>query len=187
MTRCKRNLPRILSREEVARLLAHAPSEPMRGLLALCYFCGLRVSEAVAVRWKDIEWQAGQPVSLLVRHGKGDKQRMVPLSAPIRRLLHERLQLRSEPEHPVFPSRDYSSYSTRAVQNAMVAAGKAAGIERDRCRVHSLRHSFATHLLAGGADIYHVAELLGHESIATTQVYFHVIPRRLQGAVDLLA
>jgi len=181
-----RKLPRILCRDEIDRLLAHAPSEPMRGLLTLLYFCGLRVSEAVAVRWEDIGWEGDEPATLLVRCGKGGKQRMLPLVRPVRELLHERVQLRSDPGHPVFPSRYYRCFSTRAVQHAIVKAGLAAGIRRERLRCHSLRHSFATHLLQAGADLRVIQELLGHSQLSTTAVYLSVTPERLQGAVDLL-
>lgn len=184
--RRSRKLPQILSREEIARLLAHAPSEQMRGLLMLCYFCGLRVAESVAVRWHDISWEGDEPVKLLVRHGKGDKQRIIPLSKTVRELLRQRLHLRHDPDWPVFPSRWGKPYSTRSVQHAMVKAGLAAGIRRERCRVHSLRHSFATHMLEAGADLRTIQELLGHESLATTQRYLSVTMGRKQEAVDLL-
>lgn len=181
-------IPTVLSPRDVDRLLtAPHKSEPHwrrdRAILEMLYATGCRVSELSTLRLDDLHLDE----RYCRCHGKGDKQRMVPLGEPACRVIRDYL----EQERPklvaraVTPPRELflSSRGGRLrreriwelVKKSAAVAGVASQISP-----HSLRHSFATHLLAGGADMRHVQEMLGHASIATTQIYTHVDSSRLK-------
>jgi integron integrase len=209
-------LPVVLSIEEVRTLLAHL-RDPARLCAALMYGGGLRVSECVSLRRKDIDFDRSE---ITVRGGKGDKDRRTPLARMCREPLVEQLTraralLRRDEEdgvrttgvsgalarkYPnaerdlgwqyVFPAsrtfvdvagvrRRHHVHET-AIQRAVREAARAAGIAK-RVTCHSLRHSFATHLLESGADIRTVQELLGHSDVRTTMQYTHVLNRGALG------
>jgi integron integrase len=208
-----RRLPTVLSFSEVRTILTR-----MRGVPRLCaslmYGSGLRVSECTQLRVKDIDFERGE---ILVRCGKGDRDRRVPLprmAVPALRLHLERTRRRFERDlrggvsgaplpnalarklpsadrdwgwQFVFPAaRVYVERETgkprrhhlheTAIQRAFTAAVRSSGISK-RATCHSLRHSFATHLLENGADIRTIQELLGHTSLQTTMIYTHVLNR----------
>jgi site-specific recombinase XerD len=177
-----RTLPVVLSRDEVARLLAASRSLKHRTALAVAYGAGLRASEVVALKVSDID---SARMTLRVEQGKGHKDRYAML-APV---LLERLRAwwragraagQLLPGGWLFPGLDPTdALSTRQLNRAIHAAATTAGIDK-RVSMHTLRHSFATHLLDAGADLRAVQELLGHRSLSTTQMYTHVSVERLK-------
>lgn len=192
-------LPGTLTEAEVGRLLDAArafgrkPADRARNacLMELIYATGLRVSELVGLPVAAVR---GHPQMVLVR-GKGGKERMVPLSDPARAALTDWLAYRDAAEtvaraegHPpsrhLFPSRGASGHLTRHGFFALLKdISVAAGIDPARVTPHVLRHAFATHLLAGGADLRSIQMLLGHADLSSTEIYTHVLEDRLQALV----
>jgi len=216
----RRRLPVVLSREEVERVLSLLEA-PYYLICALMYGGGLRVSEVVRLRIKDIDFEQGL---LIVYSGKGDQDRVTVLPKKLIPKLQEHLsEVRKtyeqdrkagvagvslpyalEKKYPhageewgwfwVFPSKDLSidprtqtvrrhHLHSSAVQRAFKKALKMAGIEKP-ATVHSLRHSFATHLLEAGYDIRTIQELLGHKSLKTTMIYTHIVGKRITGVIS---
>ncbi|MGA0539068.1 site-specific tyrosine recombinase XerD [Neotabrizicola sp. VNH66] len=192
-------LPQTLSVEEVGRLLEAArsqgrtPADRLRNtaLMELLYATGLRVTELVSLPQAAVR---GDPEMILVR-GKGDKERMVPLSAPARVAVADWLA-HLDAEAPalrkagrpvpkaLFPGTAKDGHMTR--QNFFVllkSLALKAGINPATVTPHVLRHAFATHLLAGGADLRVIQTLLGHADVATTEIYTHVLDDRLKDLV----
>jgi len=175
-------LPRVLSESEVARMLDGVDGEDPRSLrdralMEIMYDCGLRVSEACALKMEDVVGEA----DLLRILGKGSKERLVPFGGAAARALSAYLAEGREAfargdlsERHVFLTRRGGAFTRQGVFKVIRERAAAAGIEAERISPHVLRHCFASHLLARGADIRTVQELLGHASIATTQVYTHV-------------
>ncbi|EME68690.1 site-specific recombinase XerD [Paramagnetospirillum caucaseum] len=182
--RLGRPLPKYLRKEEVTALLDAARALEgrdgilMTALLETLYAAGLRVSELVSLPLSAV---ARDPAVLVVR-GKGDKERMVPLSDPARAALaawkDERAAIypKSRPSRWLFPSSGVQGHLTRSGFARMLArTAVKAGLDPMKVSPHVLRHSFASHLLAGGADLRSVQEMLGHADIATTEIYTHLI------------
>jgi len=182
-------LPRVLSRDEVARLLA-APrgAEPLalrdRALLELMYACGLRASEAVGLELADLDLEEG----ILCARGKGSKERLVPIGrqalaalAGYFRAGRGQLLDGSATQTHVFVNRRGGTLTRQGLYKIVRAHALSAGLEQ-RMSPHTLRHSFATHLLAGGCDLRSLQEMLGHADLATTQVYTHLSAERLKDA-----
>jgi integrase/recombinase XerC len=176
-----RKLPHFLSTEDLGRLLqSPAPDNPMglrdRAILETMYSAGLRVSELVGLNDADLDFQAG-----IVRvRGKGRRERLSPIGSyatrALGRWLHVRRLSPREPSGanaPVFVNKFGRRLTTRSVARMLEKYLRQTGLDR-RTTPHSLRHSFATHLLDRGADIRSVQELLGHKSLVTTQIYTHV-------------
>jgi site-specific recombinase XerD len=178
-----RTLPAVLSPEEVARLLAAAASGRDRLILQTAYAAGLRVSEVVRLRLADID---SQRMVLYVRCAKGQKDRLVPLSAVLLARLREYWQ-ECRPRPWLFPGQTAQGHlSIGQVQRLFRAALQAAGITK-KASMHTLRHSYATHLLEGGADLPTLQKLLGHNQLSTTLRYTHVGQPHLQRALSPLA
>ncbi|MEM9754443.1 MAG: tyrosine recombinase [Pseudomonadota bacterium] len=190
-----RRLPGTLSLNEVDRLLMAAaehgrsPADRLRNtcLMQILYATGLRVSELVSLPAAALR---GDPETLLVR-GKGGRERVVPLSAPARAAAALWLAQRdaSEAQQPnpsryLFPSHGASGHLTRVRFFTLIKEiAVAAGIPPDTVTPHTLRHAFASHLLAGGADLRAIQTLLGHQDISTTEIYTHVLDERLRDLV----
>ncbi len=188
-----RPLPKLLSRTEIEALLAAASArDGADGARLACvvetlYASGLRISELLSLPLSAV---ARDPAYLIVR-GKGGKERLAPLNASARAALAAYLALRpahlrrGQASSPwLFPSRAASGrLSAARVWQLLREAAGAAGIDPARVSPHVLRHSFATHLLEGGADLRAVQTLLGHADIATTQIYTHVASERLRETV----
>jgi site-specific recombinase XerD len=182
-----RTLPATLSADEVERLLdAPAGTEPRdlrdRALLELLYGCGLRAAEACALQLRDVRLDA-ETVRVT---GKGGKQRVVPLGGAARAAL-ERYIARGRPRLAADGGSGRLFLSVRGrplapsdVRRALQRALRRAGVAQRS--PHALRHTFATHLLEGGADLRSIQDLLGHASVGTTQVYTHVSVRHLRKA-----
>ncbi len=188
-----RQLPKILSEADVERLFEEAAQHSgpqgvrLRALFETLYATGLRVSELVALPLSAI---LGEPGLLLVR-GKGDKERVVPLSDPAIKALAAYLEVRrgfliAEVEvNWLFPSRGKSGHLSRQRFGKMLKQlALEAGIDPARVSPHVLRHAFASHLLAHGADLRAVQQMLGHADISTTQIYTHVLDARLKSLVE---
>ncbi|MBF9029884.1 tyrosine recombinase [Rhodobacterales bacterium HKCCE3408] len=195
-----KRLPKTLTVDEVDRLIGAAEThgrnqgERLRNfcLLQILYATGMRVSELVSL---PVSSARGDPQALLIR-GKGDKERIVPLNDGARAALLAWLGHRDAEEErkaketgkPVsrflFPSRGKSGHLTRVRFFLLVKEIAAvAGIPPDTVTPHTLRHAFASHLLAGGADLRAIQTLLGHSDIATTEIYTHVLDERLKSLV----
>jgi integrase/recombinase XerD len=173
--RTSKQLPAVLSPEEVVRLLQAVRQPKHRAVLATIYATGLRISEALALKVGDID---SQRMVVNVRQGKGRKDRTVMLSPQLLEVLRCYAR-QARPTDWLFPGRrrDCPLHET-AVQRACVAARRTAGITK-RATAHALRHSFATHLLEAGADLRLIQTLLGHRSVKTTSIYTHVSAQRL--------
>lgn len=188
-----RPLPKLLSEDEVDRLLTGArhlrddPAESARltALLEVLYATGLRVSELVGLRWPPF----GDDARFLVIRGKGNKERLVPLSEPARQAIEDYAGWRSDfidgrTSPWLFPSRGESGHLTRQRFGQLLKDLAAqAGISPSKVSPHVLRHAFASHLLARGADLRAVQKMLGHADISTTQIYTHVLEARKQALV----
>lgn len=179
-----RPLPRTLSVEQVDRLFEAAEAMPeglirarLLCLLELIYATGMRVSEAVAL---PAAAARGEPAALLIR-GKGGRERLAPLTPPARAALgawlreRDALPLRGRAAGFLFPSRAKAGHLTRArFFQALKALAAQAGLDPALVSPHVLRHAFATHLLANGADLRTIQQLLGHANLDTTEIYTHL-------------
>lgn len=184
-----RRLPSFLTHDEVTALISCPQgSRPQairdRAILELLYATGMRVSEIVALDLDDVDLDA-QSVRVV---GKGNKERMVVMGEPAREALERYLRearprLAAGPERAFFLNRDGGRLSVRRVQLMLRKYAAAAGLGK-RAYPHLLRHTFATHLLDGGADLRVVQELLGHANVNTTQVYLHVTEERQRAVME---
>lgn len=185
----EKKLPTVLSKKEVWRLLKSCQLLKHKILIGLLYGCGLRCGEVRAVRLQDMDFERLQ---LKVVQGKGKKDRYVPLSEHLIRGLKTYIEA-EKPKTYLFNGQpagraggDFDSrYSARGVQWVVKQACKAAGITKDVC-VHTLRHTFATHLLEDGLDIITLKNLLGHEDIETTMLYLQIAQLESQKAFSPL-
>jgi integrase/recombinase XerD len=192
-----RSIPKVLSIAEVDALLGQAqaglaaeqPSERLRAVRLVCllevlYATGLRVSELVALPAS----AARRDARTITVRGKGNKERLVPVSDTARRAMTEYLALREQPglgpSKWLFPSFGESGHVTRQhFARELKELAAAAGLKPANVSPHVLRHAFASHLLQNGADLRVVQTLLGHADISTTQIYTHVIEERLKSLV----
>ena len=187
----EKRLPDVLSQAQVEQLIAQAAigtSAPLAlrdtALIELLYGAGLRIAEVVAINVADLQLGRGE----VKVTGKGDKQRVALFGAPCRRAIEMYLsggrpvlaELAPAPSRALFLNRNGGSLGERGARARLDDIARAAGLP-EAFHPHTLRHSFATHLLDGGADLRVVQELLGHESLGTTQVYTHVSTTRLRG------
>lgn len=183
----EQRLPKALTKKAMARLLDHEPDDDLgrrdQALLHLMYATGCRVSEAVTLRTTSIIAEH----RLVRAFGKGNKERLVPIADSalhhVLRYQREvrprlRARARTDPGDVLFLSRTGRPLDRVRVWQVVHAACERAGLAV-ACSPHSLRHSFATHLVAGGADLRSVQEMLGHASLQTTQIYTHVDHERL--------
>ncbi|MFN8241380.1 MAG: tyrosine-type recombinase/integrase [Bacteroidales bacterium] len=169
-----RALPKVFSKEEVKTILNSARNVKHKLLLWLIYSCGLRRSEVVNVRLEDLD--RGRKV-LFIKEGKGKVDRIVPVSDKVWEKIDGYVDS-YRPAEFLFEGPGGGRYSVESVYNVFKQALKRAGIHRD-VGVHSLRHSYATHLHESGLDIRYIQELLGHKSTKTTEIYTHVSRRNL--------
>ena len=183
----ERMLPDVLTVEEIDAMLATFDMTTSKGcrdsaMVEVLYSCGLRVSELTSLRVGDLFF--GEGYIRIV--GKGDKQRLVPIGS----IARDKIQLYMESRTPASRSEATLFLNNRGkpitrvmVFNIIKQAAQLAGIDK-QISPHTLRHSYATHLLEGGANIRQVQELLGHESILTTEIYTHVNRKQLRGVVE---
>ncbi|MFL6233170.1 MAG: site-specific tyrosine recombinase/integron integrase [Thermoanaerobaculia bacterium] len=180
--RRKRQLPQALSEREVAALLAAEPNLKYRLILMTLYSGGLRLQEALQLRPADVDTKG---MRIRIRAGKGGKERYVMLASTLVAPLRAYLK-REQPEKWLFYGKTKADpLNPRSVQKQITKAAEAAGIGQ-RVTAHTLRHSFATHLLDRGTNLRYIQELLGHCSIKTTMTYIHVSRRTLSRVVSPL-
>lgn len=182
-----RYLPEVLSVQEVDDIIASVDTSTPAGLrdraiLEVLYGCGLRVSEAAGLRMSDIFAKEG----FLRIVGKGDKERIIPLGEMAAEALEAWYGARPEPcrgyEDFVFLNRSGKSLSRVSIFNMVKKQAMLAGVRKE-ISPHTFRHSFATHLVENGADLRVVQEMLGHESILTTEIYTHMDSSSWQGSI----
>lgn len=171
----QRTLPVVLSREEIKKLILKAPNDKARMIVTLLYSSGMRVGELINLKWVDIQEDEGL---IWVRRGKGKKDRQVPLSRKTQEELNRYRQMFGQSSY-VFEGQYGGPYSTRSVNAYISRMTKKAGINK-QITAHTLRHSFATHLLDSGIDLRYIQKLLGHSSSKTTEIYTHVSMRKLK-------
>jgi len=179
-----RKLPQVLDVDEAAQLVEVPVDAPLglrdRALLELFYSSGLRLSELVGLRWRDLDLDGG----LVTVLGKGSRQRSVPVGSHALRALAEwRRESNGTSEGPVFPGRGGGPITARAVQLRLRVLAQRQGMFK-RVHPHMLRHSFASHVLESSGDLRGVQELLGHADIATTQIYTHLDFQHLSKVYD---
>lgn len=185
--RRERMLPDVLTVEEIDAMLATFDMTTSKGcrdsaMVEVLYSCGLRVSELISLRINDLFFGEGY-IRII---GKGDKQRLVPIGSIARDKIQLYMEYRtpaSRSEATLFLNNRGKPITRVMVFNIIKQAALMAGIDK-QISPHTLRHSYATHLLEGGANIRQVQELLGHESILTTEVYTHVNRKQLRGVVE---
>lgn len=171
-----KRLPQVLSRSEVKSILRNIENLKHKAIISTIYASGLRVSEAVNLKITDID-SANMQIKVCL--GKGNKDRFTVLSEFNLKILREYFSL-YKPKYWLFPSTDKSKPLTvRTVERVFENAKTKAGITKVG-NVHILRHSFATHLLEDGVDVYYIQHLLGHTSIKTTSVYLHVTTSKIK-------
>lgn len=187
-----RTLPDTLSVDEVERIIGSIDTSTDKGLrdramLELMYSCGLRVTELISLKLSDLFFGEGY-IRVL---GKGNKQRLVPIGRVAQEYVMSYLDVRKEEssatktkgEQTLFLSNRLSGLTRVMVFNIIRQATELAGITKS-VSPHTFRHSFATHLLAGGASIRQVQDMLGHENITTTEIYTHLDPDHLRDAIE---
>ncbi len=185
----ERNLPDLLTLEQIDRIIDSIPPTTTKGLrdralLELLYSCGLRATEATTLRLSDLFFEEGY----LRVVGKGDKQRLVPLSSVAKGRIVDYLGARqgdTSNEETLFLS-NRGKALTRVMLFTIVRQAATRADITSHVSPHTFRHSFATHLLEGGASIREVQEMLGHESITTTEIYTHVSRTHLRETLKLL-
>jgi len=175
-----KRLPTVLTPEEIARLLAAAPGMKYRAALSVAYGAGLRASEVISLKVSDID---SRQMTIRIEQGKGHKDRTAKLSP----LLLEQLRNWWKAARPpiwLFPSRmsAFDHISPRQLARGCQAAVTAAEIKK-RVTLHTLRHSFATHLLEAGVDVRVIQVMLGHAKLETTSIYTRVSPKMIQDAI----
>ncbi|MCK4752460.1 MAG: tyrosine recombinase XerC [Planctomycetes bacterium] len=184
----EKKLPKFLEYEEVKRLLETPPMDTWlgardRAILETLYSTGIRVSELVALNMDDIDF-LGEVIRV---RGKGKKERVAPISSSALQIIQHYMEFRNKRAQSssnfdskvLFVNKHGQRLSTRSVRRKMDKYLKMAGLDPS-ISPHTLRHSFATHMLSNGADLRSVQELLGHQSLSTTQVYTHLTTRKLK-------
>jgi integrase/recombinase XerD len=184
--RSRARLPKVLSRDEVGRLLEQpSGTSPAalrdRALLETMYACGLRASEAIGLELSELDLEAG----ILRARGKGSKERIVPIGGEAIKALSAYLEkarpqlVGIRPERRVFVNLRGDGLTRQGLYKIVRRHASTAGLEH-RMSPHTLRHTFATHLLTGGCDLRSLQEMLGHADIGTTQIYTHLSTERLR-------
>ena len=171
--RSRRRVPKATRDDEYALLLDHAPDELYRDLFVIMRWAGLRVAEAVGLRWESVDLDRLQ----MTVTGKGDVERTVDILPEAERMIRKRADdtiIRLSP--CVFPKPDGQPLTTRAVQRVMQRIRERLGLPQDRMTPHKLRHAYATDLVNRGVPIHVVSAQLGHASVATTTIYLHAQP-----------
>lgn len=179
-----KHLPRFLTEEEVSRLIeSSVPKDEMglrdRSILETFYSTGMRISELVALSRDDLDFIGG----VVKLKGKGKKERIAPIGDQAISVLREYLDKRKKDADAVFLNKRGKRITDRGVRNIVAKYLRISGIKQG-VSPHTLRHSFATHLLNRGADLRTVQELLGHANLSTTQIYTHLTTEKLKSVYD---
>jgi integrase/recombinase XerD len=172
--RRSRALPKVFSKEDVMRIFSATLNNKHKLILWMIYSCGLRRSEVINIKLSDLDFDRG---ILHIREGKGNVDRMVPVPQKVWEKIRTYIKV-YQPSEYLFVGQAGGRYSVESVYSVFKQSLKRAGIQKD-VGVHSLRHSYATHLHESGLDIRYIQELLGHKSTRTTEIYTHVSRRNL--------
>ncbi len=166
----EKKIPAVLTKEEVQRLIEAIPTKKSKLMAILTYSCGFRVSELINLKINDLNFEemVGH-----VRQGKGKKDRLFNIPQRLKIKLQKQVEVQKESNQEYLFSGKKGALTDRNFQKIIRTAAKRAGINKE-VHPHTLRHSFATHLLENGTDIRMIQELLGHSSLETTQIYTHV-------------
>lgn len=164
-----------MSEEEIIKLFNHISNLKHKCILMAIYSGGLRLSEVVNLKVSDID---SKRMMVFIKGGKGRKDRYTILSKELLNCLRE-YYIKEKPKDWLFEGTTGGQYSSRSVQAIMKAAVKRAGIKK-HATVHTLRHSFATHMLENGTDLRYIQNLLGHNSSRTTEIYTHITTKGLE-------
>lgn len=182
--RTGKRLPAVLSQQEIRAIFSATRNLKHKSLLMTIYSAGLRLSEAAHLKVSDVD---SQRMTIRIRHGKGDKDRYSLLAERTLDILRNYWR-EYRPVDWLFPGNPKDMpISSRSIQKVFEKALHEAGIKK-KATVHTLRHSFATHLLEAGTDLYHIQHLLGHTTIKTTAIYLHLSRRdvaRVKSPIDL--
>lgn len=172
----EKRIPSVLTKEEVKRLLECVSNGKSRLMVSLLYACGFRVSELVSLKLADLDFneKIGH-----ARQAKGRKDRMFNIPDFLIPLLKERVELQKSVNQEYLFTGPKGKLSTRNIQKIVGKAAKKARIDKE-VHPHTLRHSFATHLLENGTDIRFIQQLLGHSSLSTTQMYTHISTEQIK-------
>jgi site-specific recombinase XerD len=179
LARKSQKLPLVLSRDEVARIINSTNNLKHKLIIMFLYYAGLRLDEVRNLNWQDIDFDRK---TIHLKTAKGDKERIVFLH----KKLMEILRINGTKDNGLlFISQREVKYNKRTIQQIVKSASKKAGIKK-KVTPHTLRHSFATHLLESGADIRYIQQLLGHKDLKTTQIYTQVANKDLKKLANLL-
>lgn len=173
-------LPNVLSKEEVKLILNAHNNIKHKAMLSLIYSCGLRRSELLNLKLKDIDSKRGL---VIVRQAKGKKDRVVPLSNKILLMLRDYFVVYTPKEWLFEGKNGIGKYDERSLQNVLKQALEKSNLNKP-VSLHWLRHSYATHLLENGTDLRYIQEILGHSSSRTTEIYTHVSNKNIQKIVS---
>ena len=181
--RVEHQLPKYLNKEEILKMIGLTENLKHKSMISLLYGCGLRVSELINLKITDIDSKSGR-ISIIQVKGKKDRYVMLPKSVlPLFKEYFEKYF----PQTYLFEGGKNEKYSPRSVQQVVKQAALKAKIQK-LVTPHILRHSFATHLIENGTDIIYIQELLGHNSVMTTQIYTHITDltiRKIQSPLDI--
>lgn len=180
-----KKLPIVLSKKEIKQLLERTYNIKHKLIIELLYSTGLRLSECVNIRYKDLELSENTG---WVRNGKGGKDRIFIISETFKKDLLDYMEKKGDTENGFIFTVNGRKMSPRGIQHAIKISAERAGIEKN-VHVHTLRHSFATHLLENGVDIRKIQHLLGHTSLQTTQIYTQVSSdeiKKIKSPLDIL-
>jgi site-specific recombinase XerD len=160
-------MPEILNKEEIKRMIDETKNLNHKGITLFLYYAGLRGSEVINLKWQDIDFERK---TIHIKFAKGNKDRIVFLHEKLIELLN---MLGVKKEGFIFITNLKGQYTKRTIQAIIENAVRKTGIKKD-VRPHTLRHSFATHLLEAGCDLRHIQQLLGHKNLTSTQIYTHI-------------
>ena len=172
-------LPVVLSKEEIIKMIEITKNCKHKLVLTFLYYAGLRLSEVINVQWNDLDFERGL---IHLKKTKGERERIIFLHEKIREMLKWN---EIQQNGLVFISERGNKYNKRTIEMIVKHAAKKVGINK-KVTPHTLRHSFATHLLEAGADIRYIQQLLGHKNLQTTQIYTHVANKDIQRIAKLL-
>ena len=172
-------LPLVLSKEEISKMIDSTNNLKHRLVIMFLYYAGLRLDEARNLKWQDVDFDRE---IIHLKTAKGDKERVVFLH---KKLIEALRMYGVKGEGPIFVSQREGKYNKRTIQQIIKSSSKKVGIKKN-VTPHTLRHSFATHLLEAGADIRYIQQLLGHKDLKTTQIYTHVANKDIKKLANLL-
>jgi site-specific recombinase XerD len=175
----KLKLPVVLNKEEITRMIELTKNPKHKLVLMLLYYAGLRLSEVINLKWQDIDFEREL---IHIKKAKGEKERVVFLHPKLKEVL---MKYGKKDYGLLLKSGRNKKYSKRTIQQIVKKAARKARIVK-KVTPHTLRHSFATHLLEAGADIRYIQQLLGHKNLQTTQIYTHVANRDIKRLANLL-